>query len=272
MHSECKWLLVFDNVESVDLLMSYWPTASRGRAIITTRNRDIGLNLTDDRLEIKEWDAQTSSQFLDRLLSATMSNHIHELPPDFRGNALVPSLVAGLVHHNNGSTHAFWKVTFQSLSKRARTILGVLAFLSPDNIPQALFEPRGLDAFPESLKFCSTLYYFFYEIKILTTLALVERNEEQRAFSIHRLVQTSFKHFMSPEERQNSFNDATRLVSAAFPRKDLEFSQMYHFWEPCSFYLPHVLSLRDSFREEKEANPDFSALAQYCVLNNACKR
>jgi hypothetical protein len=141
-----------------------------------------------------------------------------------------------------------------------------MSFLAPDSIPQALFEPRDPSVLPDSLKFCADPFDF------LMTLALIKRNKEQRAFSVHRLVQTSFKYFMTPEDRQKSFNDAKRLVSTAFPRKDSEFAQMYQLWKPCSLYLPHVLSLRDSFREEKKANSKFSALMLYCDLNNASQR
>ena len=172
----------------------------------------------------------------------------------------------------NNSIMAIWQMSFQSLKKRSGTILGVLAFLSPDNVPQALFEPKDTKALPDSLRFCEDPFDFSDEIETLMTLALVKRNKEKRSFSIHRLVQTSYKQFMGLEDRQQSFNDATILVSAAFPRKDAEFSQMYHRWSTCALYLPHVLSLRDSFREEHRADPTFSALMIYCDLNNACQR
>ncbi|KAL9098012.1 MAG: hypothetical protein Q9163_006238 [Psora crenata] len=299
----CDWLLIFDNVESVDLLMTYWPTASRGQAVITTRNHNFAFYPTDGGLEIIEWDTETGSQFLIHLLSVDIGNQLteegahsaQELSLDLSGHALALSLMAGLIHRRswsikefvemykrqpqnvygvfgNNSINALWDMSFRSLNERTCTILGVLAFLSPDNIPQVLFEPKDPDIFPDSLKFCRDPIDFSDEMEILMTLALVKRNKEQRAFSIHRLVQTSFNHFMKPEDRQKRFNDATLLVSAAFPRKDAEFAQMYHLWKPCSLYLPHVLSLRDTFREEKKANSNFSALMHYCNLNNACQR
>lgn len=172
----------------------------------------------------------------------------------------------------NNSINALWEMSFQSLNEKTSTILRVLAFLSPDFIPQALFEPKDSKPFPDSLKFCEDPFDFWDEMETFMTLALVKRNKEQRAFSIHRLVQTSFKHFIGSDDRQKSFNEATMLVSAVFPRKDAEFSQMYHRWNTCALYLPHVLSLRDSFREEKKSNPEFSALMLYCNMNNACQR
>ena len=283
--------------------MTYWPTASRGQAIITTRNHNFVFYPSDGGLEITEWDTETGSRFLVHLLSTDIGNQLteeeaqsaHELSSKLSGHALALSLMAGLIHSRswsieefveiytrqpqkvhgifgNKSIKALWDMSFQSLNEKTRAILGVLAFLSPDRIPQALFGPKDPNAFPDSLQFCQDPFDFSNELETLMALALVKRNKEQRAFSIHRLVQTSFKQFMSPEDRQKSFNDATLLVSAAFPRQDAEFAQMYQFWKPCSLYLPHVLSLKDSFREEREANPKFSALMQYCSLNNACQR
>ncbi|EEP78975.1 predicted protein [Uncinocarpus reesii 1704] len=281
-NTECRWLLIFDNVESAELLMTYWPTSDRGDVVLTTRNRAFGLSPADRGLEITEWDTETGSQFLTYLLSADISNQLteeeansaHELSLKLSGHALALSLMAGLIHRRswsieefvemykrhpqkvhgifeNSSINALWEMSFRSLNKRSSTLLGVLAFLSPDNIPQALFEPKDPDVLSGSLEFCKDPFDFSDEMETLMTLALVKRNKEQRAFSVHRLVQTSFKYFLSFEDRQKSFNNAALLVSAAFPRKDSEFAQMYHAWKQCSLYLPHVLSLRDGFREEK---------------------
>ena len=299
----CRWLLVFDNVESVDLLMTYWPTALRGQAIITTRNYHFAFYPTGGGLEITEWDTEMGSQFLVHLLSISISQELtdeetssaHELSLRLSGHALALSLMAGLIHRRswsiaeflrmykkqpqkvngmfgNSSINAVWEMSFRSLDGKTRAILGVLAFLSPDAIPEALFEPKDPSALPDSLKFCEDTFDFWEEMEALMTLALVKRNKVQRSFSIHRLVQTSFRYFIGAEDCQKSFNDATLLVAAAFPRKDAEFAQMYHFWKSCSLYLSHVLSLRDSFEEERKANPKFSAMPEYCGLNNACQR
>ena len=77
---------------------------------------------------------------------------------------------------------------------------------------------------------------------------------------------------MTLEEKQKRFNDASILVSLAFPRRDNAEGHMYLVWERCALYLKQVLGLRDCFREEKKANPAFSAVFEYCDLNNACQR
>lgn len=80
---------------------------------------------------------------------------------------------------------------------------------------------------------------------------------------------------MTPEQKQEAFNNATILVSMAFPRHDSTVAQLYLMWDQCAVYLQHVVRLKDSFREERSkngANPKFSALQVYCDLNNACQR
>lgn len=82
----------------------------------------------------------------------------------------------------------------------------------------------------------------------------------------------SFNFFLTPEQRQICFNDAAILVANAFPRRDTASAQLYLMWKQCAAILQHVLSLKDCFRKELEANPGFKALQVYCELNNACQR
>ncbi|KAG8404939.1 hypothetical protein J3459_022391 [Metarhizium acridum] len=200
----CQWLLDFDNVESVDLLMNYWPIASQGQAIITTRNHSLAFYPTDGGVEIAEWDTETGSQLLVHLLSTDIGNQLtqdeadsaHEVPLTLRGHALTLSLMASLIRHRswsmkdpfemykrqpqkvhgifgNSSINPLWNMLFQSLNESTCAILGVLAFLSPDSIPQALFEPKDPGNFPVSLKFCQDPFDYSDEIESLMTLALV---------------------------------------------------------------------------------------------------
>lgn len=79
---------------------------------------------------------------------------------------------------------------------------------------------------------------------------------------------------MTQEQRQRVFSDATVLVYEAFPRREASplTADLYQFWDSCATYLPHVISLKDFFREEKKLYPDFRALQIYCNLNNSCQR
>ncbi|KAI1408047.1 hypothetical protein F5Y13DRAFT_205132 [Hypoxylon sp. FL1857] len=302
-HTECRWLIVYDNAEEPDLIRDYWPLASRGHALITTRNPIFGFELVDRGIEISSWDNETGLKFLLHLLSTGVSSDIeedeatsaHQLSQKLCGHALAISAMAGLIHRRalsitefmkfysqhpsevhgisgNRSINALWEISFKSLDPQSHAILGVMSFIEPDSIPQSLFEPGSRTDSSLLPMFCSDPFHFSEAIENLLTLALIKRDKVSRTFSLHRLVQTSFKYFMTPEQRQKAFNDATILVSKAFPRRDSNVAQLYLMWDRCALYLQHVISLKDCFREEKKANPKFSALQTYCDLNNACQR
>lgn len=177
---------MYDNAESIDLLLDYWPAASRGQALITTRNRSFAFHPADSGLEISSWDAETGSRFLAHLLSTDVSTQLttqesksaHDLSEKLSGHALAISHMAGLIHRRawsiseflslynkqpekmhgisgNSSINALWDMSFQSLDERSSAVLGVLCFLSPDNIPQSLFDVQAAEALPSGLRFCA---------------------------------------------------------------------------------------------------------------------
>lgn len=78
IRSACRWLLIFDNAENADLLMTCWPTASRGQVIITTRNHNLVFFPADGGLEVTTWDTEKGSHFLVHLLSTDISKHLTE--------------------------------------------------------------------------------------------------------------------------------------------------------------------------------------------------
>lgn len=301
--SDCRWLIVYDNAEDLDLIRDHWPLASRGQALITTRNHYFAFEPADGGLELTAWDDETGSRFLLHLLSTDIVTQLEEdevtsareLSQKLSGHALAISHIAGMIHRRSWSiaefmkiydqypekTHGFfgsrsinalWDFSFKSLDPHSSAILGVLSFLNPDSIPQALFEPPSASDLPKSLRFCSDPLVFSDVIENLLTIALLKRGRDSRTFAIHRLVQTSYKSFMTPEQRQQSFNDASILLSQAFPRKNKDTAQLYLLWSLCGAYRPHVINLKDCFLEEKKSNPKFYALQTYCDMNNACQR
>lgn len=303
MFSECRWLIVYDNAEDLDLLRAHWPSANRGHALITTRNHYFAFEPADGGLEITTWDDETGSRFLLHLLSTDIGTRLkedevtsaHELSQRLSGHALAISHMAGMIHKRslsivefmkiynrypdkmhgisgNRSINALWDFSFKSLDAQSSAILGVLSFVNPDSIPQALFEPPSASDLPESLRFCSDPLAVSEAIENLLTLALLKRDRDSRTFALHRLVQTSYKYYMTPERRQQSFSDASVLLSHAFPRKNKDTAQLYLLWSRCAVYRPHVINLKDCFLEERKFNSSFYALQAYCDMNNACQR
>lgn len=161
--------------------MPYWPEASHGKAIITTRNHSLVYDPATYGLEITSWDAQTGSEFLLFLLKGNIGSDIHaegdsaiELSRKLGGHALALSHMAGLIHRRSWSIAEFmriysknprrahqselqavWDLSFATLGQDSRVFLGVASFLVSENIPQLLFDVGGDSDLPEDLAFCT---------------------------------------------------------------------------------------------------------------------
>ncbi|KAK0609961.1 hypothetical protein B0T17DRAFT_593821 [Bombardia bombarda] len=281
--TESTWLVVYDNVESADILMPYWPISSKGRAIITTRNDSLAFEPASEGLEVKSWDDLTGSEFLLWLLKNNIGRDVateHEsaltLSQRLSGHALVISQMAGLihklkysiqdfktfylknprVHHERDEFRAIWEISFNSLSDDERCLLGITSFLMPDNIPQEVFAndiERDLSG---------DLAFFADDF----------RDKNSRTLSLHRLFQTQFKYFLTPEQRLNAFNNTVSLVLDLFPDEDAKAGQLYDSWEACNRYLQHAINLRDCFLEEQKLSSQFQGSWKFCALLNRSQR
>lgn len=111
-------------------------------------------------------------------------------------------------------------------------------------------------------------------IEPLLTLALIKRDKYDRTFSCHRMVQTQFRYFLTPEKRQQAFNNAVALVYQSFPKQSdtTNRNQLYQQWTQCNRCLQHVLHLKKNFREEREHSRDFKASWLFCELLKDCQR
>ena len=176
--------MVFDNAEDIDLLLQYWPLASRGSVIATTRDHTLAFEPAQSGIEIESFETQTGSAFLLHLLSTDTIQELsskevesaNDLSRKLSDHAPAISQMAGLVRRrswsieefmiiyeqNAQSLHKFskssnsldtvWQLSFQSLDIPTSTLLGILAFLVPDSIPQSLFE-IGATKLSKALKF-----------------------------------------------------------------------------------------------------------------------
>jgi hypothetical protein len=292
----CKWLLIYDNVENSDLLLKYWPVASQGCAIITTRNPSIAYEPVETGIEILPFDREAGSCFILHLLSRDIAMDVEskesqsaiELSERLNGHALAITQMAGLIHRRSwtieefvkiydrntrkmlgmpgkNSLDAVWKLSFESLSPMCASLLGVLSFISPDSIPQVLFEPLDPLALPKSLQFCSDEFQYvvctigeailnlcarFSEVlDDLLTLALIKREKNSRQLSLHRLVQAQFKYHLSPSSRQQAFENTVQLLCTVFPHANAKKGQLYDEWAECQLYFQHVWNLKNNYKE-----------------------
>ncbi len=105
--------------------------------------------------------------------------------------------------------------------------------------------------------------------EVLLDLALVQKTPESGNLSLHRLVQTEFQFFISPEERQKDFHYATLLLNKSFPKR-IPGHKMHALWDKCDKFVEHVLSLTTSYQSESEDIPKLKASKELCSLIDNC--
>lgn len=164
---ETRWLIVFDNVESVDLLNKYWPpTTYTGQVIVTARNGVLAAQKTEEAMDVPSWDAENGSKFLLYLLARAIGDDIAvseeqsalELSRKLDGHAQAITTIAGIINESSSTVKDFlrkyqknprralvdstrksaldaiFELSFKSLIEESSTLLGIFSFLMPDKI------------------------------------------------------------------------------------------------------------------------------------------
>lgn len=175
-----NWLLIYDNIEDLETFWKFAPATSHGCAIVTTRHQIFADQIAEARSEVLHFDTESGSRFLLYLLSEEVAEDIEdrqsasaiELSERLNGHALAIHSVAGiirlrswtieefLVQHSRNPKRAesrvktVWQLSFASLGDQSSKILGVLAYVMPDNIPDELFMSTKTNDLPPRLEFC----------------------------------------------------------------------------------------------------------------------
>jgi hypothetical protein len=155
-------------MESPEILKPYWPGSNQGKAIITTSNRTVAFPASHT-LEVTKWKGKDRTGYLLFLLKN--KNHIGKnteeetnsakiLAEQLDGHALAIKQIATLIHRAQHSIHEFLTMyskdaervhrtvelgtvmqwSFQKLSKKSLSLLGMMSFLNPDIISQNIFD------------------------------------------------------------------------------------------------------------------------------------
>jgi hypothetical protein len=174
--------LILDNVEQDDLVRDCWPVASHGAVLITSRRPIFVVDPAGGGTQIRQFSDPDGGSLLmsivgkypyspneekaAQLLSKELGGHglalavtgaqvylrrksFEEFLPLYKKFAeSIHKDTRGVGAHYRGSLHTCLSAAFETLSQKALTILGVLALLGPDNVPENLFHgqvPDGLE-------------------------------------------------------------------------------------------------------------------------------
>ncbi len=106
----------------------------------------------------------------------------------------------------------------------------------------------------------------------LQTLSLIKRDSDTRTLSVHRLIQSHFKQFLGNEGRQRAHINISKLLYLAFPQRESTNAQFHDRWQRCSRYMPHVISLKNAFGQERKKVPGFEVCPYLVEVLVNCQR
>jgi hypothetical protein len=175
---EYKWLLVFDNADEPQRILKYWPCSSVGSVLVTSRASMLDMNLITANCEVDSLDYEEGGSMLLSILGSTVDKTdvttvelARKIAGELDGIALAISQMAGFIlktqmtlekflslyrnkeqaeHLNSGNTSidhfqyhhtlaSVWQMSYERLSRDAYTLLRLIVFLYPDQIPYSLF-------------------------------------------------------------------------------------------------------------------------------------
>jgi hypothetical protein len=211
------WLCIFDNVEHVDLLRNAWPVADRGKVLVTSRNDIVSIDPSSGGMEIEVFDEDGGCNLILKHVarpsySDTEIRAARQVAKRLGGLALALVIMASQIRLRKMTIGAFvqlyekhatklnsqtrgiesyyklslatcWKTTFDYLSENARRLLGVIAHVGPDALPEDLFHPPDDSKLPQGMEFCSDDWDFAEALDALLTTSLVRKNLTKACYS-----------------------------------------------------------------------------------------
>jgi hypothetical protein len=275
-----KWLLVFDNVEDVSLLQSFWPSNGPGCVLVTCRDPNSWYALGSENIALGPFTVQESSEMFTSLTRtkwdfAVVSELLGGLP-------LAIERIAGMVVRRGLSLEEFnrmfdeskpkvlddryshWNYehslatvlssSFHRLSPSSRGILQVISFLNPDFIQDTILIPSRTVALEELPQNESDLLQSRSD---LLHSGLVERSPGRDGLQIHRLVQNEVRKIMDPNESKKALSTAVALVSSAWVHANSSEQGKPPNPKIWDDLLPHVVRLKDFTTEMMDSEDDF---------------
>ncbi|MGH3692758.1 MAG: FxSxx-COOH system tetratricopeptide repeat protein [Pseudonocardiaceae bacterium] len=264
-----RWLLIFDNVESHKILDRFWPSTGTGSILITSRNIAWGGLVETVLVDVFEpADAITflgkRGKTAEKSVAGVVAEKLGYLPLALeQAGAYVDetqtSLEAytGLLATNrqqlitlgqpnwySETVATTWTVSIRRACEeqpQARALLGLFAYLAPDDIPRQLAHEHA-EVLSDSLRpVASDQIQYNRLLASLIGFSLVSADPHR--IVIHRLVQLIVRDQLTPTEQVFCHSDVVKLLAAAFPKDSTDVAT----WSACGRLLPHVSVSTESF-------------------------
>jgi hypothetical protein len=298
--NQVSWLIIFDNVDNLNVLDDYWPTTGRGSVLITSRDplakhnhflkngQDLSpLTITESEtlmqrltnIEAKPAQREALAGILERLGGLPMA--IDQISSSFRNLRL--SYIDFLKLYNEEGIVRLQKmqnvfsksdrvsslVTLWSLDRLSvctKALLWVISLLDPDEIPEELLLNKSghleLPNYPETRK-----DYLLARAELLSS-SLIQQNDEQQKISLHRLTQETARAMMDQSQLFQAFQTAIQLVMGEWPIQSMKEHHWIARFNKCEPIFPSILRLKSRAEEFIRDGCDFALNIRLAKLFN----
>jgi tetratricopeptide (TPR) repeat protein/transcriptional regulator with XRE-family HTH domain len=257
-----RWLLVYDNAESLKDLADYRPPGGEGHVVITSRSTSWGAaaNIRLDVLRREEGVAflgfrtgGTDERTLDELAeslgdlplaleqAAAYMDETKTTPSDYLDLFRVHEtelLGLGDPSTTEQTVATVWQVSLNRVrvsEPSAEDLLDLCAFLAPDAISRALLSDHAA-ILPETLgRTVQQQLSYYAAVGVIARYSLISLTP--KTIAIHRLVQSVTRASMTKEAQERWAGVAIRLIFTAFPSGSSDPTT----WTTCTPLLPHAL-------------------------------
>lgn len=264
-----RWLLIFDNVDSPQILDRFWLSTENGSILLTSRN--VAWGSLAKAIAVDVFEPADAITFLgkrgktaEESAASVVAEKLGYLPLALeQAGAYVDETQTSLEAYTGllvtsrqqllalgqpnwyGETVATtWTVSIRRACEeqpQARDLLGLFACLAPDDIPRRLVHEHA-EVLSDSLRsVASDPIQYDRLLASLIRFSLV--SVDPHRIVIHRLVQLIVQDQLTQAEQVSYHSDAVKLLAAAFPTDSTDVAT----WSTCGRLLPHVSVSTESF-------------------------
>ncbi len=276
-----RWLIVFDNVEDIDNLASFWPMKGGGSIIVTSRNpttawRPQDAERRNEGIKMKPLQPGEATQFLQRLAPAAgrrrdpgaaaeladrldcipftlrqMGSYVHRKQMTFRRFLEVYQDEA--TQGKMGRFRSKYDVTvlwmIEGLNEQTLSLLNLLALLDPDGINETVLMP-GEIPLSDSLYPVNLADYEDAKAELSVSSLIINKNDgdtDDDQISVHRTVQDVVRAHMSPTQFHAAFQTAVDLLLHKWPVKGRPWHYPVDRWPHCEELSSHLIKLHSHY-------------------------
>ena len=279
-----KWLIIFDNADSPEILRDDWLMGTNGSILITSRDPAAKTRLHFNHgLDVDGLGNEDAASLLRTLTGSTdapqvvdgsfaLAKRLGGLPlginqaaalmlrrgDSFRGFLQYYELeenIADLVKNHPGKQFDHYNHTLfttwalESLDAEALALLNILSLLDPDRIDEFVLLMEDSSellalGFPNTNKTLDAARTTLY------TCSLITRHPDQEFLTIHRLIQDVARSRLSPSQYKDTYEMALTLLTHAWPERE-HFSHDTSTWEISDRIVLHASNLQDLYLKKK---------------------